>query len=1090
MAKLVDAFCDRQRQQRHDPFKPTTVVVQSFGIGQWLKVRLAEQSGISANVECILPAELIWRFYQSLIPAEKLPNESPFARHLMTWQVMKLLPSATGEQFAQVQRYLDGDDSQLRLYQLSDAISGLLDQYLIYRPDWINDWEAGKDSPDSPWQSALWRKLIGETGANSQQHRAYLHQTFISATQATDRRPAALPETIHVFGLSSLPAIHMQTLQAVSGFLDVNIYFLNPSEHYWGDIVSEKEEAKHSIRKMVQSSNSNAGNTKADDASLVDDDYLEIGNPLLASMGKQGREFFELLLETNGLATQEAFVLDKSGSQLGQMKNDILNLEMGGVFLQSTETLPGKLTRQPDDKSIQIHACHSPMREIEVLHDQLLNMIDVAAQRGKTIKPADIIVMAPNISEYTPYIHSVFQKTIRYAITDQPANLESTLLAAFDRLLSLPNMRLTTTEVIDFLEVPAIAAKFKLEQQDLTKIIDWIKQAGIRWEIDGQEKAKQWGLPDSDSNTWWFGLKRLLLGFAMVSDDTTVFNNIAPTNITPGDSELLGTLCNIIDLLADYRQSLAVDATAEKWQLLLSHMLEDFFAVDLEDELTLDLISDTLSNLLKQTLQTGFDVPITRRLIQFWLNEQLSGSNQSRGFVSGGVTFATLVPMRSIPFKVVCLIGMNDGAYPRNDKSPSFDLMTTDYRKGDRSKRHDDRYLFLEAMLSAEQTLYVSYVGRSVKDNKEKPPSVLVAELRDYLTRIYDEDPIIEQPLQPFNARYFASESSSSTNQLVSYQTQWFNALTKQQAPITFIDEVFAASDENQIITVDELTAFYRHPAKAYLNHIGIYFTEDEDSSLDEVEPFELDGLDKYQLADSGLKTLIAGDDIQLWEARQRASGLLMTGSIGADQLRTQQDRAESVYERLQTSLSELPNQSTTIFSNQLDYQNGSITGSINLLGECLIEGRTSKLHKRQLVGCWIKHLFLCASGMTNSSTFVSLNQKKVVVEQLSPVSKVDAQKYLCELTDLYREGLSKPLVFIPETSGAYFEKIAKDKSHSEALAAAISSYNGNQFNTNTEAADRYYQRLYSIPNDLTERFVTVARTIFGPIESHREVLK
>ncbi|MDG1205377.1 MAG: exodeoxyribonuclease V subunit gamma, partial [Pseudomonadales bacterium] len=113
MAKLVDAFCDRQRQQRHDPFKPTTVVVQSFGIGQWLKVRLAEQSGISANVECILPAELIWRFYQSLIPAEKLPNESPFARHLMTWQVMKLLPSATGEQFAQVQRYLDGDDSQL-----------------------------------------------------------------------------------------------------------------------------------------------------------------------------------------------------------------------------------------------------------------------------------------------------------------------------------------------------------------------------------------------------------------------------------------------------------------------------------------------------------------------------------------------------------------------------------------------------------------------------------------------------------------------------------------------------------------------------------------------------------------------------------------------------------------------------------------------------------------------------------------------------------------------------------------------------------------------------------------------------------------
>ena len=1090
MSLLVDAFCKKQRQQRHDPFKPTTVVVQSFGIGQWLKVKLAEQSGISANVECILPAELIWRFYQSLIPAEKLPNESPFARHLMTWQVMKLLPGATEEQFEQVQRYLDGDGSQLRLYQLSDAISGLLDQYLIYRPDWINDWEAGKDAKDSPWQSALWRKLIGEAGANSQQHRAYLHQAFISAAQATDKRPAALPDTIHVFGLSSLPAIHLQTLQAVSSFLDVNIYFLNPSEHYWGDIVSEKEEAKHSIRKLVQSSHLNSDNAVSGDANLVDEDYLEIGNPLLASMGKQGREFFELLLETDGVATQDAFHVDESDSQLGQMKNDILNLEMGGVFLQSAETLPGKLSRRPNDKSIQIHACHSPMREIEVLHDQILNMIDIAARKGETVKPADIIVMAPNISEYAPYIHSVFQKTIRYAITDQPANLESTLLTAFDRLLSLPNMRLTTTEVIDFLEVPAIAAKFKLEQDDLSKIIDWIKQAGIRWEIDGQEKASQWNLPESDPNTWWFGLKRLLLGFAMVSDDTTVFNNIAPTNITPGDSELLGTLCHIVDLLANYRKSLSVDATPEQWQLLLSHMLKDFFTVELEDELTLDMISDTLSNLVKQTQQTGIVVPITRRLIQFWLNEQLSGSNQSRGFVSGGITFATLVPMRSIPFKVVCLIGMNDGAYPRNDKSPSFDLMTQDYRKGDRSKRHDDRYLFLEAMLSAEQTLYISYIGRSIKDNKEKPPSVLVAELRDYLSRIYDEDPIIEQPLQPFNAGYFTGQSGANTNRLVSYQTQWFNALTQQQAPVAFIDKVFAETDEHQVITVDALTAFYRHPAKAYLTQLGIYFAEDEDSSLAEVEPFELDGLDKYQLADSGLTTLTAGRDIQQWEARQRASGLLMTGSIGADQLRAQRIRAESVYEKLQTILSDLPHQSATTFSNQLDFQNGSITGSINLVGECLIEGRTSRLHKRQLVGCWIKHLFLCASGGTNSSTFVSLNKEKVIVEQLSPVSKIDAENYLCELTDLYRDGLRQPLAFIPETSGAYFEKIAKNKSHDEALVTAISSYKGSLFNTNSEAADRYYQRLYTIPEDLNEQFFNIAGTIFGPIESHREVLK
>ena len=276
--------------------------------------------------------------------------------------------------FAPLNHYLSGTgDPQLRCYQLSAQITDLFDQYLVYRPDWISQWEAepiqtssktsSQTSRQHSWQPALWRLL---RASSTEAHRADLHQQLLQLLAGLDERPARLPERLAIFGLSALPPIHLATFQALGQWLDVDIYFLNPCAHYWGDIVSEKDLARRSIR---------AATGRTPGTRLTDDDYLEVGNPLLASMGKQGREFFELLLENDAVVSHEQFTARPGTNALAGLQNDILNLEFGGQFGSAADnggSLAGSLTVQAGDRSIQIHSCHSKLREIEVLLDQLL----------------------------------------------------------------------------------------------------------------------------------------------------------------------------------------------------------------------------------------------------------------------------------------------------------------------------------------------------------------------------------------------------------------------------------------------------------------------------------------------------------------------------------------------------------------------------------------------------------------------------------------------------------------------------------------------------------------------------------------------
>ncbi len=1053
MSALTNAFCERSKFAETDPFVASTVIVQSFGTGQWLKLQLAKKHGISANLDCVLPAQFIWELYRALLDQ---PQQSPLDKDLLTWRLMSIVPEQKSREFESITRYLDKPgDPDLRTYQLVNKIAGLFDQYLVYRPEWILAWEQHRDlikNNPHPWQPLLWQILMDSNPELAAQHRARLHQRAMQQIHnLTDLD--RLPPRVSVFGLSSLPLTQLETLRGLAAHIDVDIFFLNPCHHYWGDIVSEKGKARRSVRSLIGKS-----------GALAEEDYLEVGNPLLASLGKQGREFLELILDTNDINILDFFAEKPATSALGLLQKDIYNLEFGGEF--GSNKIPVKRHLDDTDNSIQIHSCHNKLREVEILYDQLLSIFSL----NPDVKPGDVIVMTPNVADYAPFIHCVFKDQIHYAIADRSLSEQSTLIGSFCKFLELPESRLTSTEVMDFLEVPAIARKFNLGEDELSTISYWVNGAGIRWEIDGSTKSDRWKVPDSNQNTWRFGLDRLLLGIAMDSHNG-LFNSNLPFDVDIGDTELLGTLCHFVQLLDNYRNQLDKSQTATEWQTTVNSLLNELFSPLDEETLDISMIQTLMQKLVDDTATTNYQAQISGQLMRYWINQQFADTSSSAGFISGGITFATLVPMRSIPFKVVCLLGMNDQKYPRDNRSLSFDLMTTEAsRKGDRSRRADDRYLFLEAMLSASEVLYISYEGQSMKDNQIRPPSVVVSELLDYMHQVFDAYSVTKHPLQPFSRRYFSGGA------LISFQRHWYQALVEPPDIHPFVDMQLPAIEDNKIESIQQLTKFFQHSGKYFLQQrLGVYFDTDE-TELQDTESFSLDGLQRYHLSDSALDALIKGQNINDWQDEMTASGFVMHGPVGDSYMEIELQHAQYVYGELEGYLEKASDKyhgSITVSGYRLQGHLG------HLAGDFVLSFRSGTLRKRHLIENWINHLFASAAGLKVESIDVSRGKNKAEVSRLLAIPQETAIRHIEQLVSLYHTGLSSPLFLPPETTFRFVESMSANEDIGLAKEAALKVWDARGF---SESSDPYWSRLFDATTMIDENFIELAGLVYGPL--------
>ena len=1060
---LIDRLAQNTSQPLSSPLLPETFITQHRGMDHWLSTKLAGKQGICSNICFSYPNAFIYDLLKQTNP--DLPERSPFETDILTWKTMEILPACIKkESFKPLASYLS-DGSEIKAFQISKKIAGIFDQYIIFRPAMLKKWEKGtlsSDSKEEKWQAELWQQLIKDIGPL---HRAHLVKKFYEQLQTNPEIAKILPERIEIFGISVLPPFHLNFFKRISEYTQVDLFLLNPSRQYWGDIVSQKE-----ISKIAK--------TGTDPEAA----YFFQGNHLLSSLGKSGREFFDLLTEIE-CHEERLFEDIEQKNILSYLQSQILDLKEQNEKIQITE----------ENMSIQVHSCHSPMREIEVLHDQLLFMFE----NNKDLKPHDIIVMTPDINIYSPFIRAVFDspenenQKIPFSISDVSLLSGNSIINTFLSLLDISRGRFGVTEVIPILESPAVRKKFSFSETDISLIKSWLEETRIRWGIDKEDKIRL-GLPPFPQNTWQAGLDRLLLGYAMPGQGRDIFNSILPYDEIEGSSaQILGRFIKFTNSLFSLSKTLGSEKSLKNWSKSLLDILNTFF--DPEDE-NQQKIRNALIKLEDIQELSGFKNTLTLETIIEHIKTLLKQKSSSSGFLNGSVTFCAMEPSRNIPTKIICLIGMNDGTFPRLSYEPGFNLISTKSQACDPSSKNEDRYLFLETLMSASEKLYISYIGQHVRDNSIIPPSVIVSELMDCLEETFTlpekelrEHLLTTHRLQPFSPDYFSKDAS-----LFSYSKESLHCtktlFKKEHTDISFIEGSLPLPEEKfKTVNIKDLSNFFANPSKFLLHNRLNLSLKIQDESFEDRENFTLEALERYnvdQTIFNGLSARLEREDLfKLAEA----SGILPHGTVGEYEYEKAFKAISDFSDSLEKHLKDKEPQTLQVEINLGDF---TLKSSINDLFENqLIKYRCAKIKPKDMLSLWIGHLAVGAASDTakENSILAGLDQKRKF--EAWEYFQIDNSKAVLEsLLSLYYKGLTKPLSFFPSASFTYAEKIINGKDEITALQTAKTKLLGTEY-ISGDLNDPYLNLCFKNRDSLDKEFMETAITVYRPIIENRKKL-
>lgn len=1071
-----------------DPFAREQILVQSPGMAQWLRLELAREFGIAANLDFPLPASFIWQMFTQVLA--DVPARSPYNKEGMAWQLMMILPTMLDRpEFEPLRGYLSPDGAapeQVRLWQLCQKVADLFDQYLVYRPDWIEGWERGEGLPaelgevsGQAWQPELWRELVARTLelADSGYHRANLYEEFIQTLQSGAPLPGSLPDRVFVFGISALPPRYVDALAALGQRCEVHLFVTNPCRYYWGDLLDRKTMARLE-RKLKPGTDLETLQGEA--------------NPLLASMGKLGRDYLYQLMDLSPPEV-EAFVDIEEDSLLHRLQADVLEQRERGRDLTDPDSSRHKTPLSLDDDSLQIHACHSPVRELEVLHDRLLDLFE----RRPDLTPKDVVVMMPDVAGYAPFIQAVFgaRGQIPFSISDRAASQESPLLQSFLALLGLPQQRLGAGELLSLLEVPAVLRRFELSDGEFDTLRSWVQESGIRWGLD-DHYPERFGLPALSGNSWLFGLRRMLLGYAM-GEGEPVAGILAYPHIEGQQGVTLGKLAAFVDALAGFLPQLEQPRPLTRWHELLLALLDAFYAPDEDEERHIQLIRDTLIQWQETLSDCRFAEAVTPALLKDVLGQRLAAQRSSQRFLAGQVNFCTLMPMRSIPFRQVCLLGMNDGAYPRSIAPMGFDLMALAGRRGDRSRRDDDRYLFLEALLSAQDGLYISYQGRSVQDNSEREPSVLLAELLDYCRQGYrlagdetlsDDDSgkrlmahlVTEHPLTPYSRDYFFARDP----RLFTYAADWLPALTPQVGANAFQRGELPLPPEWQEgeLELAELLRFYRNPPRYFLNRRLRVWFEQQDLHLEESEPFSLDGLENYDLKSRLLQAHLDEGGSERQRELLRLEGRLPQSWFGPLLVDDLDANMAALAERIAPLRGERRSVEIDISLPQ-----GRLLGWLDLEGEVQLITKPGSLHGRDFLQAWLRHLCLCQSDAPAATILLDQSNNW----RLPVLTPSEARHYLEALVADWLAGMRRPLPLLPKSCWKWVEAHLKSPDDPDKAINSLREGFSGTYQVGGDVDDPYVARCFpELDEELVSRMTTLAEQHLLPIRQAMEAFE
>jgi len=1099
---LVDTLVERLGEQAQapgrSPFSADEVIVPSAAITRRLVTDLARRHRVCANVRFSYLAHWLWEQTQRLMP--ELPQAASFDADVLAWRILAAFEDAAwaGAQ-PRLSAWLARADAVMR-YELALRVAALFEQYLTYRPEWLEAWAAGRAVDlgttdagaleDQHWQAALWRRLALAAGSDGR-------HPVLALLEALDARgiglagTGALPASAHVMCLPTMPPVHLELLQRLGRHIELHLYVLNPSREFWFEVVEPRRLAYLALRGEQQ--------------------HHESGNRLLAAWGRQTQSALSLLVDAGdaGLVEDAVFTPAEGAGVLGALQNAVLEM---------VDLAPGALASDAADRSVEVHVCHSLTRELEVLHDRLLALM----AGPNPPSPGDILVVTPDLNAAAPLIDAVFgtaprERHLPYTITGRArAQVNAPARALLD-LLALAGSRCAVSAVFGLLQQPAVARRFGLAEDELDQIREWLVQSGVHWALDAEHRAG-FDLPAESRHSFADGLDRLFLGYALPSHQATPFDDRLPAGDAQGSAALtLGAFWSFVDALRTLHERVATPQPPADWPALLAGCLSGFIEpadADLEDLRDVDQALETLA---RQWRESALEGPLSLDVVRVAL--ELALDDPTRGGVpTGMVTFAAMSSLRNVPFRVVCAIGLNDGAFPTSARPPEFDLMTFRPRRGDRQRRIDERNVFLDLLLAARERVHLSYAGRSVRDNSVQPPSVLLSELLEALTPALSAQPadaaaraaararlVIEHPLQAFAERAF---DISGDARVRSFQRDYADALKQSRAaPPQAHDapaEVDADDDDGLVsrvpflaaplpppgaewhdVPVERLAAFLRNPCRFLLEkRLGLELRRDDEELRDD-EPFLPDVTGHGPLIARLLPALLEGLPLEAARTLALAGPEVPLGGFGQRFLERElnglQDFAAQVLEH--TAQPVLPPHAAVVPVAVDGVVWRVHAGFADLRPRGLLRYRYARQGPRDYLDAWLPHLLLCATaptGVLPVTTGIARDGRFFLTECDAP------QAVLRTLVELYARGLREPLAFFPRSSWAWMD-------NEQSLAKAIAEFRPGASMPYAEGQDAGVRlalrgRPDPFSNAVVNDFYDCARAVFEPLRACLEM--
>jgi exodeoxyribonuclease V gamma subunit len=1032
---LADGLAELLRTPLADPFTQELVLVPARGVERWLSQRLSHRlghaedrdDGVCAGVQFRSPASLV---AELVIGGAGTREDDPWAPDALVWPLLEVVDAHAGEDWCHAlslhlghgQAGEEGELRRGRRYAVARRLARLFSSYAAQRPALLEDWEAGRDTdgagssidPDLAWQPELWRRLVAAVPSPSPRLR---HRAVLAALR--DRPEAIdLPERFSLFGHTRIPVTEVELLGALGEHRDVHLWLPHPSDVLW-----------------------QALSDLAGPVSRVDDlSHGRVGHPLLASLGRDLRELQRTLMpvatapsavERQGAARVTAPPRD---TLLGWLQADIAaNATVGRPGTTGVGTVAGApssttASRQgrgldPDDRSVQVHGCHGPARQVEVLREVLLGLL----ADDPTLEPRDIMVMCPDIEAYAPLIAAGFGMgdigrhpghELRVRLADRSLTQTNPLLAVVGQLLDLAGGRAEASRVLDLLSTEPVRRRFAFTDSDLETITGWVENAGIRWAFDAEHRAS-YGLEKFVQNTWRFGLDRVLAGVAVSDDADRFFGTTLPLDDVGSTSiDLAGRLAECLDRLQRITDALTGSHPVAHWLATIGDGIDQLTAVSRGDEWQSAQVHRELVSMVDATAGSGLELrlPDVRALMR----ERLAGRPTRANFRTGTLTVATLVPMRSVPHRVVCLLGLDDGVFPRGGAVDGDDVLARRPVTGERDPRSEDRQLMLDAILAATEHLVVTYTGANETTGQPRPPAVPLGELLDTLDETVEggkRHALRQHPLQSFDpgnldaARPFSFDTAALAGA---------RAAAAPRTPPTSLAHLVLPPREGDV-ELAALVSFFKHPVKEFLRSRLQVTLADEGDEVADGLPVELDGLVQWGVGDRMLRDLLAGRTTEQTLGKEWRRGVLPPGQLGWRLARKLCDEAAPVAERASAATGGLAASAVDL---DVDLGGGRrLRGTVtDLYGDRVVKVNFSRLGPKHLLDAWIPLLALCAGrpGRPWSAGALGRGSRGQAVARTAFGSVDGAGELLADLVAIYDAGMREPIPLPLKTGHAW----------------------------------------------------------------------